>query len=54
MQLTYMGNTYIRKETVDIKPVIQLTYRRNIHTANQDAETTASKCFTYRGVPYKR
>ena len=54
MQLTYMGNTYIKKEAIGVKPVLQLTYRRNIHTSIQDSETTASKRFTYRGVPYKR
>ena len=54
MQLTYMGNSYTQKNSVQDKAPVELTYRRNVYNARLADATASTIHLTYRGNTYER
>jgi len=58
MELTFLGNTYVKNNEASVKPDVQLRYQgkayraRQLEAARQVAGNTI--VFTYRGVSYTR
>ena len=58
MDLTFLGNTYVKNNEVGVKPDVQLRYQGKVYRARQlgAARQVAgnTSVFTYRGVSYTR
>ncbi|MEC8441178.1 MAG: DUF4278 domain-containing protein [Cyanobacteriota bacterium] len=58
MELTFLGNTYVKNNEVGVKPDVQLRYQGKVYRARQleAARQVAGNAivFTYRGVSYTR
>jgi len=58
MELTFLGNTYVKNNEVGVKPDVQLRYQGKVYRARQleAARQVAGNAivFTYRGVSYPR
>ena len=58
MELTFLGNTYVKNNEPSVKPDVQLRYQgkayraRQLEAARQVVGNTI--VFTYRGVSYTR
>ena len=58
MELTFLGNTYVKNNEASVKPDVQLRYQgkvyrtRQLEAARQVADNAI--VFTYRGVSYTR
>ncbi len=54
MQLTYMGNSYTQKSSVQDKVPVELTYRRNVYNARVAEVSATTIHLTYRGNTYQK
>ena len=54
MQLTYMGNSYTPKNSVQDKAPVELTYRRNVYNARMEQAAASTIQLTYRGNTYEK
>ena len=54
MQLTYMGNSYTQKNSVQDKAPVELTYCRNVYNARLEEAAANTIHLTYRGNTYKK
>ena len=55
MQLTYMGNSYTQKNSVQDKAPVELTYRRgHYNTCRGEVARNVQQSLTYRGASYNK
>ena len=58
MQLTFLGNTYTKSGTLQVKPDVQLRYQGKVYQARRleaaNALATNAIALTYRGVSYTK
>ena len=58
MQLTFLGNTYTKSCTPQVKPDVQLRYQGKVYQARRleaaNALATNAIALTYRGVSYTK
>jgi len=58
MQLTFLGNTYTKSCTPQVKPDVQLRYQGKVYQARRleaaNALATNAIVLTYRGVSYTK